>query len=300
MKLGIQLNVVGPYWFGGYKFDVNAENQNWIEFPARIQGKSIFRDFLKRFKTRIKGIKIEGTAEEIGVFSRIVRETLPEVELTTKEFTPEVQQTQQPEAKVEVKAEEPETKEPEQPKEEAKVEEPAETKEPEQPKEGEKVEEPAGEQQNPPEEAKVEDPDPDPELVDEVKNLMEELDEKFSDSEAAEFLKGQHDLGVSKVDALTALRDKLIEMKKELEAQAQAAEETKEPETPESPEQPQEEAKVEDPETPAEPAADPDPEPEQPKEEAKVEEPKDDPEPQDPDPDPEPETKESEEPKDEE
>jgi len=259
MKLGIQLNVVGPYWFGGYKFDVNAENQNWIEFPARIQGKSIFRDFLKRFKTRIKGIKIEGTAEEIGVFSSIVRETLPEVELTTKEITPEVQQTQQPESKVEVKVDASETKEPEKPAE---------------------ASDPASEQQNPPEEAKVEDPDPDPELVDEVKNLMDELAEKFSDSEAAEFLKGQHDSGVSKVDALTALRDKLFEMKKELESQA------KEPETPESPEQPQEEVKVEEPENSAEPASDPDPEPEQPKEEEKVEEPKDDPEPQDPDSEP--------------
>lgn len=254
MKLSIQLNVVGPYWFGGYRFDVNAENQNWIEFPTRIQGKSIFRDFLKRFKSRITGVKIEGTAEDINVFSKIVKETLPEVELITKEVAPEP---------------------PEQPEEEeVKVGDPAKTEEPK-------------------DESKVEDPEPDQELVDEVKTLMDELFEVFSESEAAEFIKGQHDLGLNKVDALTALRDKLIEKKKELEAQAQAAEETKEPEIPESPEGPQDESKVEDPGNPEEPAADPDPESEQPKEEAKVEDPASDPEPQDPDP-------ESEQPKDEE
>lgn len=272
MKLGIQLSVVGPYWFGGYRFDVNEENQKWIEFPSRIQGKSIFRDFLKRFKTRITGVKLEGTAEDIAVFSKIVKETLPEVELITKEVTPEAEQPQE-EAKVEVDVNKPETKEPEQPQEEVKVGDPTEAKEPEQPQD----------------DSNAEDPEPDQELVDEVKTLMDELFEVFSESEAAEFIKGQHDLGLNKVDALTALRDKLIEKKKELEAQAQAAEGTKEPEIPESPERPQDDSKVEDPENPEEPAADPDPESEQPQDEAKVDE--SDSDPQDP---------ESEQPKDEE
>jgi len=300
MTVKVKFDSADVRWFGGYRFGAKKEDGFWCFYSNHIMSKSIFRDFIKRFKKGLVAIEVEGTEDEVNTYRALVHEANPALEFLGKTPTAEKPKdeapaTQEPKNPAENPDEgdggvnpspaEPVTEEPkteEEPKDDPEPEHPEEN--PDEgdggvnppPAEPEGTQEPATEEPEAEEEPKDEVPEPkveepqeeEPsELAKEVQDLMAEVSDKMTEAEVIDFMQAQKNLGVSKEGALQALKEKLLELKNQ-------PAETQEPEV-EHPkdEVPSEESQPEETKEP-EPEAKPDPEPEaeKPSEEAQPEE----------------------------